>query len=107
MHSASISTRSEISKAAVFCPARRNSLTLLTSAIGWRSTRARTRRSAWSKLPRSATTRARRRVEVAPRRTDARAVHEPRGELARRDLALGHDDRAAHPGLRGVRRRAG
>ena len=46
------------SKAAVFWPSRRNGFTELTSAIGWRSVSARTSVSAWSKLPRSAMTRA-------------------------------------------------
>ena len=59
MESASISpSSSTISKAAVFCPSRRNGLTEFTSAIGCRSTSARTSCSAWSKFPRSAITRA-------------------------------------------------
>jgi hypothetical protein len=76
--------RSSISSnAAVFCPCRRNSLTELTSAIGWRSTSSRTS--------------VERLVEVAAQRDDARAVHERLGELARGDLALGDDDRAGQP----------
>ena len=47
-----------ISKAPVFWPSSRNWLTELTSAIGWSSASARTSVSAWSKLPRSAMTRA-------------------------------------------------
>ena len=47
-----------ISNEAVFWPSRRYWLTELTSAIGWRSVSARTSVSAWSKLPRSAITRA-------------------------------------------------
>ena len=59
MHSASISpSSSSISKAAVFCPSSRNGLTELTSAIGRRCASSRTSVSAWSKLPRSAITRA-------------------------------------------------
>src|SRR5215212_8992337 len=59
MHSASISPiSSAISNDAVFCPSRRNGLTELTSAIGWRWASSRTSASAWSKLPRSAMTRA-------------------------------------------------
>ena len=46
------------SNAAVFCPSIRNSLTELTSAIGWRRASSRTSASASSKLPRSAITRA-------------------------------------------------
>ena len=60
MHSAprSASSVSAISKAAVFWPWMRNSLTELTSAIGWWSQSSRTRRRATSKLPRRAITRA-------------------------------------------------
>ena len=61
MHSASSGRRpssSMTSKAAVFWPSRRNGLTLLTSAIGWRWVSSRTSSRASSKLPRSATTRA-------------------------------------------------
>ena len=62
MHSASSGrsgpSSSRSSKAAVFWPSRRNGLTLLTSAIGWRWVSSRTSSSASSKLPRSATTRA-------------------------------------------------
>ena len=59
MHSASISpSSSRISNAAVFWPSRRNGLTQLTSAIGWRAASSRTSSSASSKLPRSAITRA-------------------------------------------------
>src|SRR5439155_1573594 len=46
------------SNAPVFCPSIRNGFTELTSAIGFRSTSSRTSANAWSKLPRSATTRA-------------------------------------------------
>ena len=51
---------SQISKAAVFWPSRRNGLTEFTSVTGWSScsARARTMWSAWSKLPSIATTRA-------------------------------------------------
>ena len=49
---------STISNDAVFWPSIRNGLTLLTSAIGWRSQTSRTSLSATSKLPRSAITRA-------------------------------------------------
>ena len=49
---------SAISSAAVFWPSSRNGLTEFTSAIGWRWTSSRTSASAWSKLPRSAITRA-------------------------------------------------
>ena len=41
-------------------------------------------------------------VEVAADRDHPRAVHQRLGELADRDLALGHDHGAAHPGPRGV-----
>ena len=41
-------------------------------------------------------------VEVASDRDHARAVHQRLGELADRDLALGDDDGAAHPGPRRV-----
>jgi hypothetical protein len=60
MHNASRSppSSSTSSKAAVFCPSSRNGLTLLTSAIGWLAHNSRTSASAWSKLPRSAITRA-------------------------------------------------
>ena len=56
--SSSSSSASAISNAAVFWPSIRNSLTELTSAIGWRSASSRTSFSASSKLPRSAITRA-------------------------------------------------
>src|SRR5699024_5797010 len=46
-------------------------------------------------------------VEVAVDLDDRRAVHDRLGQLARRDLALRDEDRAAHPGARGVRRRGG
>ena len=49
---------SQTSNAAVFWPSSRYSLTELTSAIGWRDAKSRTSASAWSKFPRSATTRA-------------------------------------------------
>ena len=51
---------SQISKAAVFWPSRRNGLTELTRVTGWSScsASARTMPSAWSKLPSMATTRA-------------------------------------------------
>ena len=51
---------SQISKAAVFWPSRRNGFTELTSVTGWSScsASARTIASAWSKLPSMATTRA-------------------------------------------------
>ena len=52
------SSASTSSKAAVFWPSIRNSLTELTSEIGWRLTTSRTSFRASSKLPRSATTRA-------------------------------------------------
>jgi hypothetical protein len=59
MHSASISpSASSTSNAAVFWPASRNGLTEFTSAIGCRWTSSRTSRSASSKFPRRATTRA-------------------------------------------------
>ena len=41
-------------------------------------------------------------VEVAAQRDHARAVHQRLGELAGRDLALGHDHRAAQAAARGV-----
>ena len=46
------------SNAAVFWPSSRSGLTELTSATGWRAASSRTSSSAWSKFPRSATTRA-------------------------------------------------
>ena len=59
MQSASSSENSSrISNAAVFWPSIRNSLTELTSEMGWRLTSSRTSFSASSKLPLSATTRA-------------------------------------------------
>ena len=93
MESASISpSSSTISKAAVFCPSRRNGLTEFTSAIGCRST------SDAHELQRL--------VEVPAQRDHPRAVHERLGELARGDLALGHDHRARQPRARRVGRRA-
>ena len=56
--SSSPSSASTSSNAAVFWPSIRNSLTELTSEIGWRLASSRTSRSASSKLPRRATTRA-------------------------------------------------
>ena len=59
MHSPSTSPSSSlISNAAVFWPSMRSGLTELTSAIGLRRVTSRTISSAWSKLPRSAMTRA-------------------------------------------------
>ena len=71
---------SQISKAAVFWPSSRNGLTELTRVTGWSScsASARTTRSASSKLPSMATTRA--------------PGDERLEELADRDLALGQDD---------------
>ena len=67
---------SQISKAAVFWPSRRNGLIELTRVTGWSScsASARTIPSAWSKLPSMATT-------LAP-------GHERLEQLADRDLAL-------------------
>ena len=86
---------SQISKAAVFWPSRRNGLTELTSVTGWSScsASARTMRSAWSKLPSIATT-------CAP-------GHQRLEQLADRDLALRQDDDDLHPGRRAVGRRRG
>ena len=94
MQSASTSPprSSRISNAAVFWPSRRNWLTELTSAIG----------CAGAQLAHELE----RLVEVAAQRDHARAVHERLGELAGRDLALGHDHRAGQPGARRVGRRA-
>ena len=56
--SQSPSSASWISKAAVFWPSMRNSLTELTSTIGCVAVSSRTSASAWSKLPASEITRA-------------------------------------------------
>src|SRR3954469_6381833 len=106
MHNAS-SGRSEpssssTSNAAVFWPSRRNGLTLLTSAIGWRPDTSPTSSRARPQLPRRATRMApaqladqlERLVEVAAQCHDAGAVHQRLGELAGRDLALGDVHRA-------------
>ena len=91
MQSASSSSPSSStsSNAAVFWPSIRNSLTELTSEIGWR------RDEFADELQRL--------VEVAAQRDHARPVHQRLGELARRDLALGHDHAPAQPGTRRVR----
>ena len=82
------SRSSSSSNAAVFWPCRRNSLTELTSAIGWRVGELA------HQLERG--------VEVAAQRDHARAVDQRLGELAGRDLAVGDDHGAAQPGLRRV-----
>ena len=56
--SSSASRSSAISNAAVFWPSMRNSLTELTSEIGWLAASSRTSLSATSKFPSSAITRA-------------------------------------------------
>ena len=76
------------SNAAVFWPSIRYGLTELTSSIGCFCASSRTI--------------VERLVEVAAQRDHPRAVHQRLGELADRDLALGHDHRAAHPGAGGV-----
>ncbi len=76
------------SNAAVFCPCTRYGLTEFTSAIGCLSVSSRTSSSAWSKLPRSAMTR-------APCMSAWASL--PVGDLAVRD-----DHRAPQPGPRGV-----
>ena len=73
----------------VFCPSMRNSLTELTSAIGWRV-------GELADEPQ--------RLSNSRDRHDLRSVHQRLGELADRDLALGHDHDAAQPGSPGVRR---
>ena len=86
---------SQISKAAVFWPSRRNGLTELTSVTGWSScsASARTIPSAWSKLPSMATTRA--------------PAMSAWSSLPVGDLALRQDDDDLEPGGRAVRRGRG
>ncbi len=86
------SSASRISKAAVFWPSMRNSLTELTSTIGCVVGQLAHERQ--------------RLVEVARQRDHAGAVHERLGHLALRDLALGHDHRAGDARARRVGGRA-
>ena len=75
---------STTSNAAVFWPSIRYGLTELTSSTGWFSASSRTI--------------SQRLVEVAAQGDHPGAVDQRLGELADRDLALGHDHRPAQPG---------